>query len=179
MRARTLLVCLVIFSALGLMLQAQAFRRTGVTSAASMTVTSTDAAALQLIAGTGAGNVAETAYYSAGSLYLDFTKGKNKAAGFAFEQPPAGVNLYRFRALFQVRNAKNVAKCVWVYVPGGGVSGLEAILLNGTTVASTGGAKSAGCVTIPANTTYNVDVWWSITPTTSASGSFTVRVEAE
>lgn len=185
---RKLLMALVALSTLALLVQAQAFRRANVRADSSMTVTSTDQAALQLIAGTGSANPANTAYYSAGSLILDFTRGSNPAVQYAFATPEAGMaaSKYRYRGLFQVRNNKNVAKCVWVYVPGGGVVGLEGIYLrattdlagNGTRVAENGGGRSPGCFSIPANQTYNVDFWWEIT-SGPAGPAFNVRVEAQ
>lgn len=205
---RRLLVLVTLVGALFMVVQVQAYKRTAVTAQSSITVTSTDAAALRLLVGTGDGNAAGTAYYASASkeaLYLDFRKGLGGAASYGFAPsrtpalpagspatPPAATvagDKYRFRGLFQVRNAKNVSKCVWVYVPGGGVSDLEAIYMrpvggtgSGTKVADVGGVKmttpSPGCVTIPANTTYEVDFWWSIVTTTGVA-PFNVRVEAQ
>lgn len=172
-----------------MLVQAQAFKRTGVSAASTITVSSTDTAALQLLAGTGAGNAAQTAFYSStvthAALYLDFTKGKNNASGFAFGAPQAGAgDIYHFRGLFQVKNIKATAKCISVYVPAAGVNGLDKIYLRatsdnvgpGTLVATTGGSKST-CLSVPAGATYNVDFWWTITSGT-ANGPFNVRVEA-
>lgn len=184
---RKVLVTLLLLSSLFVIVQVQAYKRTSVTAASQITVTSTDAAALQLIAGTGPGNAAGTAYYSASSLNLDFTKGKTAGVQYAFATPPAGrpANKYRFRQLFQVRNTKGVPKCVWVSVPGGGVVGLEGIYLRatsdtgtGTRVANSGGGRTPSCVSIPAGATYNVDFWWEISAGPEGS-PFNVRVEAQ
>lgn len=204
---RKLLVLATFLGAFVLVVQVQAFKRTAVAAQSSITVTSTDTAALRLLVGSGNGNAAGTAYYSSATndaLYLDFRKGLGGAASYGFgpsrtpplpagspATPPAVAvagDKYRFRGVFQVRNAKPVSRCVWVYVPGGGVGDLEGIYMrpvgdtsSGTQVANLGGVQrttpSPGCVTIPANTTFEVDFWWNIV--TGAGSSFNVRVEAQ
>lgn len=182
------IVALVLLGAAALVGQVQAFKRTNVTSASVITVTTSDQAALRLTVGTGSGNRNGTASYASGGIILNFTKGKSASTTYGFTPPGASTagDKYRFRGLFRVTNTTNTTKCISVYVPGGNVNGLENIYVrsigstgdgNPTTLAATGGNKGS-CVAVPGSTAVEVDFWWSQT-TASAAPAFTVRVEAQ
>lgn len=194
---RLALAAAVLLAAWLTLVPAAAYKRAAATGSLSLTVTATDSAALQLGTGSGGSNTAGTAYYSSGAreaLYLDFRKGQpacgvSISCGFGPpDTPAAGVTVagdrYRYRGLFRVTNRSASARCISVHVPGGGVTGLEAIYLrapgdfgSGTAVAGTGGVRS-GCVSVAAGAAVDVDFWWNIS-SASASGSFNVRVEGQ
>lgn len=158
------------------------------THGTAFAVVSTDAAALELSPGAGGGNAANTASLAAGSLVLDFRKGYLGSAGYGFA-PPAGSaagDAYRFRALFKVKNSSASTQCVTVHVPGGGVTGLEAVYGrlesspsgDGTQLAGAGGTQ-AGCHSLLVGEVLLVDFRWRITNSNPASSPFTVRVDGQ
>lgn len=160
-----------------LLVRAQAYQTAGVTSPLGFTVASTDQGAIGLLAGTGDGNAASTAYLSGGRLHLDFSRGYLGGGGFGF----APGDRYRFRGLFHVVNRGAEARYIYVYVPGGGLVGLGAIYGRqatdpevATMLAGSGGA-CLGALPLPAAATLLVDVHWEIDPG-AVSQDFTVQV---
>jgi hypothetical protein len=163
---------------------------TVVSSVQTITVTSTETAMVELDAGDTSANAGGIARTADGNLVLNFTKsGGTTGYGFPVSDArsinTAYTNTVTYKNIFTITNASQDSLCLYVYVPGGGVPDLNAIVLRSLTPARTqttavpGGGKGSSCLgPVAPGQSVAADFYWSIT---SAAGStfpdFNVRVE--
>ncbi|MBI3968298.1 MAG: hypothetical protein HY329_21890 [Chloroflexi bacterium] len=156
-----------------------AYKQARVTNGLSLTVVSTNSAALAL------SSVSSMATISSGVMRIDFQQGNGAARSFNTTRTSGGFTLtgdsYQMRDVFRVTNNDTQDQCVSVFVSSGSPTNLTDIYgrLNetflGTQLASALGAQTANRVNLTAGSTMKLDFHWSAT-SSDAGGTFTIRV---